>query len=121
GDPPAPVWTALAILRLRLRCRFLGIASIKTEAAAIAIKFGPQARLSRDAIKLLTFAFRGHRFTADGVVVPLKGPKVLPQVEEMMNVLERALAPADAAADAGHNGAGAREVAAAAPAGARGF
>ena len=31
GDPPRPVWTALAILRMRLRCKEIGIAAIKGE------------------------------------------------------------------------------------------
>ena len=42
-------------------------------------------------MKLLTAAFRNYRFTPDGVVVPLNGPKVMPQVEEMLVVLEKAL------------------------------
>ncbi len=91
GDPPRPVWDALAVLRLRLRCKEAGISSIKSEQANIVIRFAPHVRLTPDAVKLLTFAFKGHRFTADGVVVPLKGPKVMPQVEEMVTVLEKAL------------------------------
>ncbi len=106
GDPPRPVWDALAVLRLRLRCKEIGISSIKSEQAngrpSVAIKFAPHVRLTPDAIKLLTFAFKGHRFTADGVIVPLTGPKVMAQVEEMVKVLEQALAE-------GKNGKGARQ------------
>lgn len=92
GDPPRPVWDALAVLRLRLRCKEAGIASIKAEGKNIAIRFAPHARLTPDAVKLLTYAFKGHRFTPDGVVVPLTGPKVMAQVEEMVTTLEKALA-----------------------------
>src|SRR5204863_3180801 len=70
GDPPRPVWDALAILRLRLRCKEAGIANVKSEGTNIRISFAPHIRLTQDAVKLLTFAFRGHRFTPDGVVVP---------------------------------------------------
>lgn len=56
------------------------------------IRFAAHARLTSEAVKLLTFAFKGHKFTPDGVTVPLKGPKVMPQVEEMIGVLEQALA-----------------------------
>ena len=92
GDPPTPVWTALAILRLRLRCKEIGVASVKGEGVNIAIKFTPRVRLSPDSVRLLTYAFKGGRFTSDGVVIPLSGVKVLPQIEEMMSVLEKALA-----------------------------
>ena len=75
GDPPRPVWDALAVLRLRLRCKEAGIASIKGEGTNVSIRFAPHVRLTPDAVKLLTFAFKNHRFTADGVIVPLTGPK----------------------------------------------
>src|SRR5579884_571729 len=104
GDPPRPVWQALAILRLRLRCKEIGIASIRTEGTNVSIRFAPHVRLTSDAIKLLTYAFKGHRFLADGVTIPLSGPKVMPQVEEMVGVLERALASVKKPRTA-HNGA----------------
>jgi transcription-repair coupling factor (superfamily II helicase) len=92
GDPPKPVWDALAVLRLRLRCKEAGIASVKTEGAQIHIRFAPQARLTPEAIRLLMTAFKGHRFTPEGVVVPMKSAKVMPQIEETITVLEKALA-----------------------------
>jgi len=111
GDPPRPVWDALGVLRLRLRCKEIGIASVRSENLAVSIRFAPHVRLTQEAIKLLTFAFKGHRFTADGVIVPLSGPKVMPQVEEMVSVLERAIAFAQ-------NGRGARSGEGARPSGA---
>jgi transcription-repair coupling factor (superfamily II helicase) len=110
GDPPRPVWNALAVLRLRLRCKEAGISSIKSEQANIVIRFAGHVRLTPDAVKLLTFSFKGHRFTSDGVVVPLTGPKVMPQVEEIVTVLERALVEGrngKKGAANGKNGAGA--------------
>ena len=86
------MWTALAVLRLRLRCKEIGVVSVKGQGANIAIKFTPKVRLTPDAVRLLTFAFKGGRFTPDGVVIPLNSVKVLPQIEEMMQVLEKALA-----------------------------
>ena len=92
GDPPRPVWDALAVLRLRVRCKDMGIASVRMDAPNVAIKFTPQTRLTPTAVKLLTFAFKGLRFTNDGVVVPVVGPKIMPQVEEILSSLEKALA-----------------------------
>ncbi len=92
GDPPRPVWDALAILRLRLRCQEIGIAAVRGEAANIQIRFTPGVRLTPQAVQLLTAAFKNYRFTPDGVVIPLTGPKVLPQVEEMIATLEQAFA-----------------------------
>jgi transcription-repair coupling factor (superfamily II helicase) len=106
GDPPRPVWTALAILRLRLRCKEAGIASIKGQGTNMSIRFAPSARLTPDAVKLLTFAFKGHRFTPDGVVVPITGTKVLQQAEETVVTLERALAHGKNAAQNGQGQAG---------------
>lgn len=91
GDPPRPIWEALAVLRLRLRARQIGIASIKTEGKHVVFRFAPNVRLTPEAIQLLTYAFKGHRFTPDGVTVPLSGPAVMPQVEEMLQTLEQAL------------------------------
>ncbi len=39
GDPPPPVWNALALLRLRLRCQEVGIESITTDKNKITITF----------------------------------------------------------------------------------
>jgi transcription-repair coupling factor (superfamily II helicase) len=91
GDPPRPVWNALAVLRLRLKAREAGIASIRGERRDISIRLAPHARLSPDAIKLLGFAFKNHRFTPDSVVIPLASAKVLEEVEEMIEVIHKAL------------------------------
>lgn len=90
GDPPKSVWDALAILRLRLRCKEVGIASIRGEGTNLFLRFAPQARLSPEAIRLLTVAFRGLRFTPDGASIPLTYAKILPQVEELITVFDNA-------------------------------
>ncbi len=104
GDPPRPVWDALAVLRLRLRCADCGIIGIKGDSMNINVRFGAGVRLTPDAIKLLTFAFKGHKFTSDGVVIPLTGPKILAQVEDMVSTLEKALAHGKNSGTNGSNG-----------------
>lgn len=94
GDPPVPVWSALGVLRLRLRCKQAGIAGIKGEGTNIVIRFAPQRRLSSDAVRMLQFAFKKHRFTPDSVVAPITGTKVMTQVEELLDVLDRAFSGA---------------------------
>ncbi len=91
GDPPRAVWNALAILRLRLQAKKAGIASIRGEKREVAIRLASHARLSADAIKLLTYAFKGHRFTADAVIVPMTSAKILEEAEAMVKVVERAI------------------------------
>lgn len=91
GDAPRPVWDALAILRLRLRCKTMGILSVKSEGTNMAFRFAPNVRLTPEAIKLLTYVYKGLRFLPDGVNLPLKSATVLAQVEEMVTVLEKAL------------------------------
>jgi transcription-repair coupling factor (superfamily II helicase) len=92
GDPPKPVWEALSILRLRLRCKSAGFASIKSENTNVVIRFAPQTRLSPDAVKLLTFTFKNHRFTPDSAMMPLTSAKVIEHVESLLDVLDKALA-----------------------------
>lgn len=91
GDPPKAVWNALAVLRLRLRARDAGIAQMRGEKKEVTIRLAPHARLHPDAIRLLTYAFKGHRFTPDAVIVPVRSPRVLEEAEEMVEVLERAV------------------------------
>ena len=39
GDPPRSVWNLLALMRLRLRCREVGIGSIVAEKRRVAVRF----------------------------------------------------------------------------------
>jgi len=93
GDPPPPVWNALALLRLRLRALEIGIESITTDSNKIQIVFKKEIKLPPHTIKPLTAAFKpqGHSFTPERVVLNVVTSKMLPQVEEMVEILSRAL------------------------------
>jgi transcription-repair coupling factor (superfamily II helicase) len=91
GDPPRAVWNALAVLRLRLRAKEAGIAAIKGERSDVTIRFTSRARLTPEAVKLLTHTFRNYRFTPESVIIKLTSPKVLEEVEQMVGILEQAL------------------------------
>ncbi len=91
GDPPKPVWTALAVLRLRVRTKEAGIAAIRGERTEVVIRFGPEARLTPDAIRILTGLYKKHRFTGESVTFTLTSPKIMEEVEGMVEILERAL------------------------------
>jgi transcription-repair coupling factor (superfamily II helicase) len=91
GDPPKPVWTALAILRLRVRCREAGIAGIRGERTEVVIRFAPHARLTAEAIRILMGLYKKHRFTGESVAFTLTSPKIMEEVEGMVEILERAL------------------------------
>jgi transcription-repair coupling factor (superfamily II helicase) len=93
GDPPPPVWNALGLLRLRLKCQEIGIESITTEGTKIQIVFKKEVKLPIHTLKPLTAAFKsqGHTFTQDRVVLLIQSSKVLQQVEEMVSILEKAL------------------------------
>jgi transcription-repair coupling factor (superfamily II helicase) len=92
GDPPRPVWTALEVLRLRLRAKHAGIAGIRSERRQVVLKFAPGARLTAEAVRLLTLAYKQHRFQPDCAVLTLATPDVLTEVEAMVGVLEQAFA-----------------------------
>lgn len=91
GDLPRAVWNALAVLRLRLRAKQAGIAGIRGERKEVVIRFAPHARLTPEAVRLLTHMYRHHRFMADSVVLGLSSTKVLEEVEQMVSMLECAL------------------------------
>jgi transcription-repair coupling factor (superfamily II helicase) len=91
GDPPRAVWNALALLRLRLRAKRAGIAGIRGERKEVIIRFAPHVRLTPEAVRLLTYMYKHHRFMADSVVLGLSSSKVLEEVEQMVSVLEHAV------------------------------
>ena len=94
GDPPPPVWNALALLRLRLRCREVGIESITTDKNKIAITFKHGVKLPVAVLRPLGAAYKaqGHTFTQEKAVLNApSASNVLRTVEEMVEVLHRAL------------------------------
>jgi transcription-repair coupling factor (superfamily II helicase) len=93
GDPPPPVWNALSLIRLRLRCQELGIESITTESPRITLQFKKGVKLPLHTIKPLMAAFKTqkHQFTPEQVILTIQGSQILRMVEEMVEVIDRAL------------------------------
>jgi transcription-repair coupling factor (superfamily II helicase) len=93
GDPPPPVWNALALLRLRLRCQEVGIESVTAEGAKVSVALNKETRLPEYTFKPLLAAFKaaGGTFTAERATLNITGSKVLQQVEEFVEVLARAI------------------------------
>ncbi len=90
GDPPKPVWNMLAIIRMRLRCYELGIASIGTLKNQIQVKFGDGVRLDPEFCRELIKLHRRHWFEADRMVINPSSPRIISEVEDMLEVLARA-------------------------------
>ena len=94
GDPPKVVWNLLAILRLRLRSKEVGIGSIVAEKRRVAIRF-QGTHLLADTIKKLARIFGQHQFLPDVVFLATSDQpaKMLQAVEEMVETLAGALPP----------------------------
>ncbi len=90
GDPPKPVWNMLAIIRLRLRCHELGIASISTFRNQIQVNFGPQTRLTPELCNELMKHHRRHWFQPDKLAINPGTPRIISEVEDMIEVLASA-------------------------------
>jgi transcription-repair coupling factor (superfamily II helicase) len=93
GDPPPPVWNALGLLRLRMRCVEVGIESIQTDNQKIIIALNATTELPKYALRALTAAFKtqNYQFEAKRVVIPILSSKVLTQTEELVEYLQKAL------------------------------
>jgi transcription-repair coupling factor (superfamily II helicase) len=94
GSPPQPVWNALNILRLRLRCKELGIENIATEHGKAVITFTKAVRMPLHSVKTLNAAYKTVGLTATPEKTELRLPsatKILSGVEEMIEVLANAL------------------------------
>ncbi|MGQ9454778.1 MAG: transcription-repair coupling factor [Armatimonadota bacterium] len=90
GDPPRAVWNMLAIIRLRLRCRELGIESIRPVRNHIKVKFGAGVRLDLDMRRELAKQYPRHYWEADSLVINPSSPRILSEVEDMVEVLAQA-------------------------------
>lgn len=91
GDPPRQVWNMLAVLRLRVRAAELGVAAITTEKRQICIRFASGFRIVPDVLKDLTRSHKRHWFQADRVVLNPDGPRIIDMVEDMLEVVGKAL------------------------------
>ena len=96
GDPPRSVWNLLSLLRLRLRCRDLRIGSIATEQKTLQIRF-KGTHLTTEAIRQLNRKYIQYEFHPDRVGMPLPETpgKTLTTVEDMIEVLAKALPDKD--------------------------
>ena len=92
GDPPRSVWNLLALLRLRLRCKEVGVGSVNTEKTKVVIRFAG-THLPQEAIRTLGRSFLQYDFQPDRVTVNLADtpPRSLRIVEEMVEILAKAL------------------------------
>jgi transcription-repair coupling factor (superfamily II helicase) len=99
GDPPRSAWNLLAVMRLRLRCQEIGIGSIIAEKRRVAVRFSG-THLPPEAVKRLARTHMQHQFLPDVVFLatPDTPAKMLNQVEEMAEVLAKALPPKPEAA-----------------------
>ena len=90
GDPPKPVWNMLAIIRLRLRCYELGIASIGTFKNQIQVRYGEGVRLSQDICRELIKTYRRHWFEPEMLTINPSSRRVISEVEDLVEVLAQA-------------------------------
>lgn len=90
GDPPRPVWNMLAIIRLRLRAHELGIESISPVRNQININFGPGVRISEEMCREQMKTYRRHWFQPDKLVINPSSPRIISEIEDMVEVLAKA-------------------------------
>lgn len=92
GDPPRAVWNLLALLRLRLRCKEVGIGSINTERQRIVLRFSG-THLEPEAVAKLSRTYLQYEFYTERVVMVISDTpaKTLTAVEGMVEILAKAL------------------------------
>jgi len=90
GDPPRAVWNMLAIIRLRMRCRELGIAQINTFRNQIQVKFGPGVRIDQEMCRDLMKTHRRHWFEPEKLAINPSSHRIISEVEDMVEVLAKA-------------------------------
>ncbi|MDO8587661.1 MAG: transcription-repair coupling factor [Armatimonadota bacterium] len=91
GDPPQQVWNSLAVLRLRLRCQELGIASIGTDRNQIQVRLSPGVRIPPQICHDLSIEHRRHKWAPDHVLINPATTRILSELEDVVEVIARAL------------------------------
>ena len=86
GDPPAPVWNLLALMRLRMRCVPAGVGRI--EADRQGITFWMARRLSQHERVALHRRFRRATFLPDRIVLYYEGENHLRAAENFVEALQ---------------------------------
>ena len=87
GDPPRAVWNMLAMIRLRLRCYELGIASISMFRNQVQVNFGPGVRLAPGLCNELMKTHRRHWFQPDKLAINPSSHRIISEVEDMIEAL----------------------------------
>ncbi len=87
GDPPRAVWNMLAIIRLRLRCRELGISSIQTLRNQIRVSFNPDVRIDQDIVRDLYRLHRRHNWEPHQLTINPSSHRIISEVEDLVEVL----------------------------------
>lgn len=91
GDPPKPVWNMLAIIRLRLRCNELGIASITTFKKQVHVRFGQGVRLTQPICREIMKLHRRHWCEPEKLSInPTNLSRIISETEDMIEVLAKA-------------------------------
>ena len=67
-----------------------GIATDKRE-ALFRSTVGKTGRLTAEAMRILTGLYKKHRFSSDSVTFSLTSPKIMEEVEQMVDILGRAV------------------------------
>ncbi len=97
GDPPRPVWNTLAVLRLRLRCRELGVSGIGTMRNEVHIHLAEKSRLTPIVCRELIRAYKRTSFQPDRAAFMFVPGHILSETEDMVEILAPAIRKSAAA------------------------
>ncbi len=92
GAPPEPVEKALALLRLKVRCRDLGVRSVTEDQGRIVVTLEPPVQIREDALRQLSRTFREHWWEARQIRLQPPKSDPLAFVDEFLSLIERSLA-----------------------------
>lgn len=109
GAPPEPVGNALAILRLKVECQRVGVASVGEEQGRVVVTFAPGVRIADDSMRQLSRTFRQHWWDPKQVKLDRGRSDPIQFVSEFLRLIERSLVrpePPRAKAAAAESGRG---------------
>ncbi len=87
GDPPRPVWHMLAVLRMRVRCRELGIAQVWHGHGQVHLDFDEDVRLTAEARSQLARAHKKHYWQLDKVILNPALNRIISETEDIIEEL----------------------------------
>ena len=91
GELPRPVVNSLDILRLRLKCAAVGVASISTDRKQVIIRFAVGIRLAPDVSRDLKKKYPEHVFLPDRVILHSATPRLVRMLGYILDDLPAAL------------------------------